>query len=730
MESPLNSDEKIGLLPLAVLAVIFVIAAPVFWQEVELRPSAVAVAPENQDLREYYVPVYGQVYGALLAGRIPEWDSTRLCGTSLIGDPRTAMFQPLNLVFLLAPFPEAFAVHAFTCLALAGIAFLLFARSLGVGVTAALFGGLCFAFSGAAAGAMSRPPLAAAMVWIPVVLWSARVHARHPRSASVVFMGLALAGLLLSGALAIFAVMACLAATYVLVAAVAVGGKRRVSVVRAMVGMFAAVFLCGLICAVQWMPLVRQAVLLDDLGMLVRAVLPAGTLPGGLLEAAGQIAAPEDASLPSLIYLGVVGIVFLPAALLQRRHLVEGWFYSFAAVGLVAVAVLSGALFSQMVPPYAVVYPAMGCAAVACALGVDRIMQKQTGPGREWYWLGAGLVLSSCVAMFVVGNTLTRGYVTVVVGLVVVSLMVRGGTVRGIVGLLICGLAWTNLVTASRNVFGHPFESRSAAGFLDDRDGTFGLEGGRLVVAGALRDGDVGLEGSVARADGFGALLSREEAVWWRALSGDEVPTGRFDDLPDLRLLGAMSGSLVLAEGDIGEQVADLTWETSSAGSRYALNDAAIPRAHWVTSVEWVDGIEDAISSIRGSGDGVDRVAYLDSGYRHLSDFVGMSNSSASTNATASIQDVSPEHVVVTLRTPVRGILVLADSFSPDWRAEVDEVPVSILRVNGLFRGVEVSEGDHVVEFRYRPLALYVGGIVSLGTLVLLGLWGLVRLFR
>ncbi len=730
MESPLNSEEKFGLFPLAALAVIFVIAAPVFWQEVELRPSTVTYSPENEDLHRFYTPVYRQAYEALRGGRIPLWDATRLCGTTLIGDPRVGIFQPMNLVFLLAPFPEGFAVHAFTCLAAAGIAFVLFGRSMGVGFIAALFGGLCFAFSGAAAGAMSRPPLAAAMVWIPMVMWSTREHADHPRAASIVFMGLALAGLLLSGALAVFAATASLATVYILLVSATASRKNSVSMFGALGGYVAAIALSGCIAAVQLLPVLWTAIHLDDPATLVQTVIPAGTLPGGLREAAAQIVAPEPASLPVLIHIGIIGLIVLPAALLQRRRLTEVLLYLIAAVGLILVGVLFAPKFPRALPPYAIVYPAMGYLAAGCALGADRIMRKRTGPGREWYWLSVGLVLCACVGVFVVGSTLTRGYATVAAGVVIVLLMARANAIRVVLGLVLCGLAWTNLVTSSRNVFGHPFSANASDQVLVDHETISGLEGSRSVMVGDLRDGFGPLNNALRRADGFGGLFTREEAAWWRALSATDSPSGTIDHIPDLALLGAMGGRTIFAGQDLDASETNISWVTAGGGYQYATNNAAIPRAHWVTQVEWVDTIDDAIASIREHDVGVASVAFVDSRYRTLDEVAGISDAEASMNATASVEDRSPEHVVVTLRTPTRGVLVLSDSYSQDWQAEVDGAPATIMRVNGLFRGLVIPEGDHVVEFRYRPWAFYAGGIVSIATLALLALWGVIRLFR
>ena len=52
------------------------------------------------------------------------------------------------------------------------------------------------------------------------------------------------------------------------------------------------------------------------------------------------------------------------------------------------------------------------------------------------------------------------------------------------------------------------------------------------------------------------------------------------------------------------------------------------------------------------------------------------------------------------------GILILHEAFYPGWFAEVDGQPARLLRANVLFRGVEVSEGRHLVVFRFAPFSL------------------------
>jgi len=79
--------------------------------------------------------------------------------------------------------------------------------------------------------------------------------------------------------------------------------------------------------------------------------------------------------------------------------------------------------------------------------------------------------------------------------------------------------------------------------------------------------------------------------------------------------------------------------------------------------------------------------------------------------------------VTVEAALPRSGILVLRDTYDPDWRAEVDGMPAEIVRANGLYRAIGLPPGRHVIRFSYRPRNLIIGLIVS-GTTVLLMISG------
>ncbi len=70
--------------------------------------------------------------------------------------------------------------------------------------------------------------------------------------------------------------------------------------------------------------------------------------------------------------------------------------------------------------------------------------------------------------------------------------------------------------------------------------------------------------------------------------------------------------------------------------------------------------------------------------------------------------------VTVSARMACRGMVILADSYYPGWRAQVDGKPAEIHEVNGAFRGIVVEGGEHVIDMRYLPASFLGGAAMSL----------------
>jgi hypothetical protein len=94
---------------------------------------------------------------------------------------------------------------------------------------------------------------------------------------------------------------------------------------------------------------------------------------------------------------------------------------------------------------------------------------------------------------------------------------------------------------------------------------------------------------------------------------------------------------------------------------------------------------------------------------------------------TADVEVISytPNSVTVRVNTNQSGILVLTDSYDPNWTVMVDDTPADLLRTYTALRGVCVPAGEHQVHFEYQPRIFYVGVIISvIGWLA----WGMIVL--
>lgn len=72
------------------------------------------------------------------------------------------------------------------------------------------------------------------------------------------------------------------------------------------------------------------------------------------------------------------------------------------------------------------------------------------------------------------------------------------------------------------------------------------------------------------------------------------------------------------------------------------------------------------------------------------------------------------DRVTFDVRAASDGFLVMSDTFYPGWRAEIDGKPLPVVRANFALRGICLPAGDHKVVFIFDPVALKIGGFLSI----------------
>ncbi|MFI5291671.1 MAG: DUF6044 family protein [Candidatus Limnocylindrales bacterium] len=89
----------------------------------------------------------------------------------------------------------------------------------------------------------------------------------------------------------------------------------------------------------------------------------------------------------------------------------------------------------------------------------------------------------------------------------------------------------------------------------------------------------------------------------------------------------------------------------------------------------------------------------------------------------ATITRDEPDHVEVAIDASRPSTLILTDVMAPGWQADVDGEAATIATVDGAFRGVAVTPESRVVTFVYRPIAVWLGVGLSVGSAILAGIW-------
>lgn len=77
-------------------------------------------------------------------------------------------------------------------------------------------------------------------------------------------------------------------------------------------------------------------------------------------------------------------------------------------------------------------------------------------------------------------------------------------------------------------------------------------------------------------------------------------------------------------------------------------------------------------------------------------------------------------HVEIEAETPFASYLVLTDSHHPDWEVSVNGKQQLLLHANQMFRAVAVPAGRSRIVFEYRPLAVYLGLVITLVSVLIL----------
>lgn len=191
-----NKSFKL-ILPAAVLASILLL----FFGDLLFSGGERVLSAKGTDLYAQFIHWHAFGFGELRNGHLPLWNPHIYAGAPFLGAFQSALFYPLNWLYLILQLPLAINLGIVLHLFLGGYFFQLWLHRRGLPLTAALLGSVLFIFSGALfphiyAGHL---PHLAAMAWAPLIFLAIDGQFERPSPVWLLAGGAALAMQILAG---------------------------------------------------------------------------------------------------------------------------------------------------------------------------------------------------------------------------------------------------------------------------------------------------------------------------------------------------------------------------------------------------------------------------------------------------------------------------------------------------------------------------------------------------
>jgi hypothetical protein len=152
-------------------------------------------------------------------------------------------------------------------------------------------------------------------------------------------------------------------------------------------------------------------------------------------------------------------------------------------------------------------------------------------------------------------------------------------------------------------------------------------------------------------------------------------------------------------------------------------NQAFIPRVYFPKRVGFVDSSREALVLVAEGGIDPRELTILEDRAR-----AGEKIEYGESRGEYKVRRYTPNEIQLEVRSSLPRLMVVANSFSPNWRASIDGGrPVPIVPANYVLQAVLVPEGSHLVEISFFPDSLKWGIILTVvGFLawILLFIWG------
>lgn len=723
------------------LALLALAIALFYWKTLLTDQFTIIIGSEGVNLTYSWLHFWVR---SLRQGHLPLWDPYAFSGRPFAGEMLPSAYYPLNLLFALVPFNRNGLIsprfyHEFLALTHILCAYFMFAllRELRSSRVAAFVGACAFSLGGLLSR-MIWPMYIESCIWLPLIFlfllraFRAEVRARVLIEAALA--GLCLGMSILTGGIGFSMMQGIAGVTAVLYYGVSSGASRSGWTKAALI-LAAFLAVAGGTGAVQLLPAREysaQALRFIDGGAfpasqkipydrLVPGMWPQ-SIVSALFPASYNGKAAGEEYMP--FYIGVFPLFLAVIAIWKSWS--RPWVRYLTVLAVLAFVYslgefspLNGVLYAIVPFLWAArsanrfVYLVSFALAILAAFGLDILLARAD----ERFWAPAKPILKwvaiACMAALILPGIFTQlsmgewnalSLLLVLGSCGCVAWLTRhpaGPWLRGgLVAFILFDLSAFNWIEADKSSASNPegeltqmISLRGPADFIKSRPG---LHRVRVTVAAEPNVGDV-----------YGI-----QSVW----GGGATVLTNYSKLAardDLMNVGYYIRPATATEPNPIYQ--DARWKVYEY--------PGFPRA-WVVHKALVRPSSDAVFRDLGNpAINLRDTAVLD---RPLP---GALDETAGAGGSVRFRSYEPDRMSMDVTTEKSGLLVLSEIYYPGWHARVDGKPATIYQVDGALRGIPAPAGSSRIELEYAPLSFYLGGAITVLTLVCV-LAGLILVWR
>lgn len=614
------------------------------------------------------------------SGTIPLWNPYNFSGSPLLANNQSGVFYPLNVLFLINENGASWSMYIFMQPFLASLFMYAYIRSLKRSTFAALISAISFGFSLFMSTFLEYGNIGHTILWLPLILFCFE-KLKEKKILFAPVLTLAICFAFFAGHLQIAASIVLFSIVYLLITNL----KNK----RVLITGFSFIFLGILLSSIQLIPTLELLLnsardahsrhMINDLFLLQPQQLLLLFAPDSYGNPATRNYLLTDTYPGNAIYIGILPLLFATGAIFRKKREKFVNIFSIFVIGLLILFIknpISSFVFNQSIfsasSPSNFFYLLGFCLSVLCAYGVDTKQDKL-----KKYLIQIGIVVFLPILFFLMHYLFhipinTKQFVVsiVVIGISCGALLLLKIVKNKYIWILPLFVLTLELFYFF-NKF-NPFVPKSfmypttdIITYLQKNAGNNRFIGYKAAAV----ESNFATQFRAYSPDGYDPLYPKIYNTYTHSKSRSDVVI----DLANKQTLNELGVKYVLdrVENGADQKVFDpnqFSISYTNNNWRVFKNKNSYPRAYVIDK-----------------------------------------NQIINTN----IISYTPNRVIIA-KNEGEGTLVLSDTYYPGWKATIDGVEEKVLRVNNIFRAVEVPKGKHIVVFDYKPKSFTWGVIITI----------------